>query len=423
MPRFAQLATTTLAIGLVAGLAAMPLAGCKSSEKSASGAGSAFPATSPSTPTSSPSTTAAAATPASTPSTPSTPATPASANRADGNSAFPVVHEDWAKIGYRLDWVGFPFLGAARGARVIDLLPAGDVVLAQESGSTVTLMSASNGANRWSTDLTGPLTKWVGMIPDATSPDRFVVASESEGFVLAKANGNLLAREKFERVANTKPVQDGRMLIFGTSTGQIMSHLMGPSVSAWAFTSVGSFDTDLVRVGPYIGAVSQSGDVLVLTPGGDLVGRARVFGPVDSRPVSDGQSIFVASRDQSLWAFASTGATLWRHRTSHPITAQPTWHDGVLYCHLRDEGLSAFDASTGQVKWQNPAVSGEVIGIRAGRLLVWNGASLSTLDPARGDVIASIQVPGVIRIVTDAFVDGNIYAASDKSVLARFITR
>lgn len=398
MPRSAPLANTTLAMALIAGLAAMPLGGCKATEKPASTGGSAPSTTSPT-----PSSSIAAGT--------------------TGTSAFPVVHEDWARIGYRLDWVGFPFLGAAKGGRVIDVLPAGDAVLAQESGSTVTLMSASNGANRWSTDLTGPLTKWVGMIQDSTSPDRFVVASESEGFVLAKANGNLLAREKFERVANTKPVQDGRMLIFGTSTGQIMSHLMGVSVSAWAFTTVGAVDTDLVRVGPYIGAVSQGGDVMVLTPRGELVGRARVFGPVESRPVSDGQSIFVASRDQSLWAFASTGATLWRHRTSNPITAQPTWHDGVVYCHLRDEGLTAFDASTGQIKWQNPAASGEVIGVRSGHLLVWNGASLTTLDPARGDVIASIQVPGVTRIVTDAFVDGNIYAASDKSVLARFIPR
>jgi outer membrane protein assembly factor BamB len=133
---------------------------------------------------------------------------------------------------------------------------------------------------------------------------------------------------------------------------------MGSGVSAWAFTSIGSFDTDLVRVGPYVGAVSQGGDVLVLTPRGDLVGRARVFGRVDSRPVSDGQSIFVASRDQSIWAFASTGATLWRHRTPNAITAQPTAHEGVIYCHLRDEGMTALNAATGEVLWQNPAAKG-----------------------------------------------------------------
>ena len=413
----ATLATTTLA--MLAGLAALTLTGCNSAAQTGQTSGQTTSGrsapTSPGAPT--PSSTAAPAAVTQ----PSTPTSPTSGGRSA--SAFPLVHEDWAKLGYRLDWVGFPFMGAARGSRVIDILPAGDVVIAQESGSTVTLMSSATGSNRWSTDLTGPLTKWVGMIQDNTDPERFVVASESEGFVIAKANGNLIAREKFERVANTKPVQDGRMLIFGTSTGQVMSHLMGSGVSAWAFTSVGSFDTDLVRVGPYIGAVSQGGDVLVLTPRGELVGRARVFGPVDSRPVSDGQSIFVASRDQSIWAFASTGATLWRHRTSNPITAQPTSHDGVIYCHLRQEGMTALDANTGNVIWQNPAAKGQIIAVRSGRLLAWDGVTLATLDPARGDIVNAAQLPGVTRIVTDAFIDGNLYAASDSGVLARFIPR
>jgi len=417
MPRSAPLttfATTTLV--MFAGLAALPLTGCNTAAQSGNTTASGRSApTSPAAPLSGSSATPAAQ-PTTTPSTSTT-------SGGHGTSAFPVVHADWAKLGYRLDWVGFPFMGAARGSRVIDILPAGDVVIAQESGSTVTLMSSSNGSNRWSTDLTGPLTKWVGMIQDSTDAERFIVASESEGFVLAKANGNLIAREKFERVVNTKPVQDGRMLVFGTSTGHLTAHIMGSGVSAWAFTSIGSFDTDLVRVGPYVGAVSQGGDVLVLTPRGDLVGRARVFGRVDSRPVSDGQSIFVASRDQSIWAFASTGATLWRHRTPNAITAQPTAHEGVIYCHLRDEGMTALNAATGEVLWQNPAAKGEIIAVRNGRLLAWDGVTLATIDPARGDIIDAAQLPGITRIVTDAFIDGNLYAASDQNVLARFVPR
>jgi outer membrane protein assembly factor BamB len=354
-------------------------------------------------------------------------ATTQTASAAGGStSAFPVVHEDWAKLGYRLDWVGFPFLNAARNARVIDILPLGDSVVAQESGSTVTLMVASNGENRWSTDLTGPLTKWVGMIPDATNPDRFIVSSESEAFVMTKANGNLAGREELSLVVNTAPIQQGSMLVYGTPTGRIIGHLMGVGgrgVTAWGFTSVGSIDADLTPLGTNFVSVSSGGDVLVMTTRGNLLGRARVFGPVDHPPATDGQSVFVASRDQSLWAFATTGGTLWRHRTSQPITARPVAHDGSVYVHLRDEGLTAFDASSGSVRWSNPNVKGTIIGVRSGSLLAWDGASLTTLDAARGDVISTIALPGVTKLVPDAFVDGNLYAASDKLVLARFSPR
>jgi hypothetical protein len=37
--------------------------------------------------------------------------------------------------------------------------------------------------------------------------------------------------------------------------------------------------------------------------------------------------------------------------------------------------------------------------------------------------VNAAQLPGVTRIVTDAFIDGNLYAASDSGVLARFIPR
>jgi len=338
-------------------------------------------------------------------------------------SRFPVVHEDWAKLGYRLDWVGFPFPRAASSSNVVSAALYDDIVVLQEKNSAVTVMDASTGQNRWSSELTGPLTKWIGIAREEGDRGRLLVASESEMFVLAPATGTLLGRERFGRVANTPPLLLGNVVITGTTTGVVQSHRLGTGLPGWAFTSRGAIEGSLQMVGGVIGGVSQGGDVFFLTPAGELVGRARVFGRIDNNPATDGQSLFVASRDQSVWAFAPTGAQLWRYRTPNPLTAQPVAHDGVLYCDLGEEGLTAFNASTGEVIWRNPAVHGNVVGVRAGRLIVWHGSTATTIDPARGDIVDRIDMPGVTKIAPDAFVDGNMYAISDRAVVAKFMIR
>jgi hypothetical protein len=276
---------------------------------------------------------------------------------------------------------------------------------------------------RWSSDLTGPLTKWTGIVREEGEAGRLLVSSESELFMMAVGTGTLVGRERYERVVNTAPLPAGPCVVAGTSTGVVQAHLVGRNVSAWNHGMQGAIDARLARVGDYIAAVSQAGDISWLTDNGSLVGRARILGPLDCAPATDGNALFIAGRDQSVWAFDTAGNQLWRYRTSNPLRRSPVVHDGVVYCDLGALGLTAFDAASGVVKWHAKDVHGVVIGVRAKRLLVRDDAGITTVDPARGDAIDRVTLPGVGLVAPDTFVDGNLYAISNTGVLAKFTLR
>jgi outer membrane protein assembly factor BamB len=341
--------------------------------------------------------------------------------------AFKVNHDDWQKVGYKLDWIGYPFVGEADNdegdVEVTTLHAYGDIVVGQDRQSTVTTLEASNGQTRWSTQLAGPLTRFVGMNRDPYDPSRIIVSSESEAFTLAAASGNIVGRERFSRVVNTQPVMIGNLVICGTSTGEILAHSLGRGVKAWGFVSVGSIVAKPVAMGDGIAAVSQGGDVLFLNSGGSLIGRGQIYEGLDNDPVAEGDMLFIAGRDRSVWAFDTAGNRLWRYRTSSPLTAQPTAHGGVVYVDIPGQGLTAFEEPTGRVMWSSAKVSGTVIGSRHGKLLVNKGETLTLVDPARGDVLEQITVPNLKKIVVDNFDDGKIYAVNNHGVVAKFVPR
>ncbi|MFZ2874315.1 MAG: PQQ-binding-like beta-propeller repeat protein [Phycisphaerales bacterium] len=342
---------------------------------------------------------------------------------AGANSAFPVVYDDWGRLGYRLDWVGFPFAPSEASARVVTASIYPDAVLVQNSTSTTSLMESSTGQVRWSTELTGPLTKWTGVSRELGDAGRLLVSSESELFLLAVGTGNLVGREKFERVINTPTILAGSTAIAGTSVGVVQAHLVGRDVSAWNFGSRGAIDAPLTQVGDFIAAVSQGGDVLFFSDKGDLVGRGSILSGVDTAPATDGNMLFIAGRDQSVWAFDTSGQPVWRFRTTNPLAADPVWHNGTLYCDIGALGLTAFDAASGVVRWHAKEIHGKVVAVRAGRLLVWDGKGLTVVDPQRGDRVDRVELPGVSRLIPLSLEDTELYAISTRNVVAKFITK
>lgn len=341
---------------------------------------------------------------------------------ADAPKTQEIIHDDWAKVGYRLDWIGYPFAGIAR-PNPVELVAFDDLVVAQDQSSTITVLEASNGHRRWSTDLTGPNTRWLGVARQTGVQAPFIVSSDTEAFTLASGTGNLLSRDRYEQVISTPTLLVDDLLIAGTPTGRVQAHLLGKGLSAWGFISNGAFATSPVMMGDSVAIVSQGGDVLFFARNGSLLGRGRVFGGLDADPASDGLHLALASRDQSLWLLAIDGSQLWRHRTVNALTHSPVFFGGSVVCDLGAEGLSALDVGTGGVTWHNAEVHGDVIGVRGGNLVVWDKASLFSIDPKTGDVLSKIAAPGFVKFSTTKFEDGDLYAASADGSLAKFIPR
>lgn len=340
--------------------------------------------------------------------------------RADTAEGIP--HDQYDAIGYRLDWRGFPSVGERQRVRVIR--PYADVVVVQESGSAVTAMEPGTGQVRWTNQLANPLTRFLDIHREG---NRLLVPAEAQLHVLDLATGNLVDRQTYEKVASSGPVHAGSTLIFGTGVGEVLAHFMPSTVQGiklWGFGMTGAIEVDPALIGgAAVGVICQSGEIAILgVDDGRLVGRARILGGASADPAASDSMMFVSSLDQSVYGIeADGGAIAWRYRTPYPVTRPPVYHERTVYVALRDEGLVAFDAASGAVRWKSAGVDGRVVGVRAGRLLAWDGQVVSAIDPRTGDVLARATLPRTRALAMDAFVDGNLYVASDRGVVSKFV--
>ena len=358
--------------------------------------------------------------------TPNTSAASADAGRATQGTVggYAINDANFLELGYSRDWTAFPFIG--KGQRLQMIQPAGDLVLALETGSTVSAIETTNGGIRWANELTNPLTRFVGL---ARTGDAIQVSADNELWELAAAGGSILKRQSFGRIVNTAATPAGGSLIYGSTTGHVTAHRTDLGVERWAFLLRGAVDHKPVVVGgagdeTIVGAVAQSGAYVFLNARtGRPTGRGEIFAGIDTDPIAAQGLMIVAGRDQSLWGIGTDGEVAWRLRCDQRLSRQPATDGTTVWCQLGSEGLSAVDAKTGKVIWSNRVVEGSVIGMRGGQLLVWNGAVALLLDKDRGDIVRSFVLPQTAILQTDKFEDGNLYAVSDQGVVVRFVPR
>ncbi|MFI4853560.1 MAG: PQQ-binding-like beta-propeller repeat protein [Phycisphaerales bacterium JB065] len=327
--------------------------------------------------------------------------------------------EPFQKLGYRLNWTTGDTSERNSRVKMIDIFD--DLVLTHNEGNSVAARDLASGQVRWSANLGNPLTKFNGNV---RLGDRIIASSESELLILDAKTGNLEDRQRLAVLSNTAPgIADQYMLIYGSARGEVFGHDTRVGLKRWGFALNDRVNGNPVVMGRIAGAVAESGQVLLVNPitGEAIAPLQQIYGGVVNNPVSDGVNMYIASTDQSIYAFESTtGELRWRVRTQSPLEAQPAVYDGALYQYVPSEGMIAVNTRTGKRLWTNDEVDGTVIAVRKGNLVVFNGSEMMLLDPASGDIRERVAVPGVRKIAIDGFVDGNLVVLSGNSALARF---
>jgi hypothetical protein len=351
-----------------------------------------------------------------------------------------IDHAAWRDIGFRWEWTSTPI---KRGSgRIAFIHPVGDRVAVQSDDAWTCVVEANTGNTAWQVRNATRLTSFVD---DFRQGDYLISCARPEMFIMDINSGNLLARQPMPVVVTTPPVVSQGHAVFGTPTGEVICHRFGTrtgaplpppldgGIKAWGYLLDGTIVASPTQVGSLAGIVTENGEVFfvdILTGSGR--GYSRISGGMDTNPVSDGSIMFVASRDQSLYAFEpDSDSYLWRYRTPDPISDQPAVHEGVLYCTIRSEGLVAFDVSQdardagqfGRKIWTSPDAAGEVIAIQKGDPIVWDGSAATRIDVNNGDIIATVPLDGVSKLLAGEFEDGELYAVGEKGQLIKFNAR
>lgn len=346
-------------------------------------------------------------------------ALPAPTLRAERN---PIDREAYAALGYRLQWRGFAVMGASRGVDHAALIGDGVALLTKDS--ILTYIDAATGEFRWADQPATSLTRFLGITQTGS---RMIVAAESEIFIYETSSSNLEDRQRLDTVISTKPFAAGDFLVCGTPTGAIFGHFLPTGFSAWGNALSGAIETPPTDLSGAVAVASATGQIIVLDPRtGISIGRNS--DPLDGTSVplaTSASALFIASRDQSLYGIAADGQRLWRIRTEAPLQSPPTHHAGRVYCTLPARGLTAIEASTGQILWNNNDIAGEVIAVRQGRLISWNRATANAtlIDAASGDILESVTLQHIDHLITDKFEDGNLYIVSPLGVVSKFVPR
>lgn len=330
-----------------------------------------------------------------------------------------INHDAWSTLGYRWEWTGYPL--KAGNARLTEVVVAGDIIVTTATDTTVSALEASTGKVRWAKRLDRVSTQ---LFEPVRVGDTLLINSDTDHYQVDVRTGNTLDKDSADGVINTPPLRVGNLALMGTTRDELIAIRTDQGFVRWRYAFDGQIQAPPVDVdGRAVAMVSGGGDLRIIDGlnGSSLATASIAGGAVTDMLVEDG-TLFVASTDQSLYAFNTSNASrLWRLRTSAPLTVQPVIIDGVLYTTTRDTGLAAIDKDTGEILWSNDTIGGWVVTKADGRdLIAWNGRDIMLVDGQRGELISSAPLEGVMGVRSDSHHDGDIYTISADGSVAKF---
>ena len=277
-----------------------------------------------------------------------------------------------------------------------DLTPAGDrpddasgggiavsggTVFVTTGFGEVTALEAASGATLWTQDLESAATG----APTAEAGVVYLVTRNSIGWAIDATNGRILwqvlgAPSDTGIAGGPAPALTDQLAIFPFGSGQMVAAAKAPGTSVWTATVAGQ------RLGRAFSRIE------------DLTGD----------PVVAGDTVYAGNHSGRVAAFdLASGRALW---TAEAGAMSPIWLAGGSVFLVSDENrLMRLDAATGETVWENdlPLFDKERISRRktvfahygpvlaGGRLLVASDdGTLHQYDPASGDPVAVMQLPG-----------------------------
>ena len=328
------------------------------------------------------------------------------------------------ELGYRIVWQTEPLV--TKDATMQVTAATADSVWFGDSAGSVVRIRRDSGETVWRSSTYQGVERMVGIeyLPTPQADNVYVV-TELGSVTLDAVTGNLLKRGRFAHLPMTEPTVFGPYMIFGTRTG-LASWYQYKTGYSWRAATVGAAVHGKITVtGDMALAAGTNGKVVALgAPNAGVRWTRMLSAGVEAPIAADDSACYVASRDQSLWAFdLMRGRVLWQYFTQSALVNPPVCIADGLYLQIPGEGLVSFNPGTekpdGEVRWKSKA-KGNVLARVGTDLMAWDaaGRTLTAVDAGTGRIVREVSLPKVKAVVFDTS-RGDLFASDESGNVER----
>jgi outer membrane protein assembly factor BamB len=328
------------------------------------------------------------------------------------------------ELGYRIVWQTEPLV--TKDATMQVTTATADSVWFGDSAGSVVRIRRDSGETVWRSSTYQGVERMIGIeyLPTPQADNVYVV-TELGSVTLDAVTGNLLKRGRFAHLPMTEPTVFGPYMIFGTRTG-LASWYQYKTGYNWRAATVGAAVHGKVTItGDTALAAGTNGKVMALgAPNAGIRWTRTLSAGVEAPIAADDSSCYVASRDQSLWAFdLMRGRVLWQYFTQAALVNPPVRIADGLYLQIPGEGLVSFNPTTGkpdgEVRWKSKA-KGNVLARVGTDLMAWDaaGRTLTAVDAGTGRIVREVALPKVKAVVFDT-ARGDLFVSDESGNVER----
>ncbi len=296
---------------------------------------------------------------------------------------------------------------AAVGRRPADMVIADNAIYLAVSGGKVMKLGA-NGAKQWETDLNR--TNNVTRIYGAAVNQKTVYVTADNGVYAIEKNGSLRSRlSYFNESVLSAPAAGADFVVYGMG-GQLLRQADSGVVAWRAALPEGSFwQSRPVIEGNviYVGALDDSMHAYILTNGMEIW-SARTRNWVTSTPLVRENVVYFGSNDGNVYAVqGGDGNIIWAAPTQLAVQTQPEYGfmggREVIFAGGTDKSVYAISKDGGEVVWKgsSTAAAGSplfyqnkvIFGSEDGKVFAYSTErACSIASPREGDVIGRKEV-------------------------------
>jgi len=177
----------------------------------------------------------------------------------------------------------------------------------------------------------------------------------------------------------TSIVAGENLVVFGTSTGRVISFAPDRPKQIWPFYAAGG-----------------------------------IVGPI----ARDAKSLFFASKDTNVYRIdMKTGELVWKHQTAAVLDKAPQVSEKVVYQYVRNKGLTAIDKNSGKFMWKVQKGLDLLTEADGKAYVITEAGTLVVMDNKKARQLYSVNFANVSRYAANV-VDSKIYIADHAGRIA-----